>query len=294
MAKRIVDSDDDDDDLLAPAQTNASKMPSTSPNTVAPNAKATIPVASRYPAPPMTMPCVPCSMSTFSQLNCSRTPRTGQVSGNSAFVGGFAPNIQGDIPPVTAQPAQSLGSNYYPPRKTYSPPSHPPPNGASRPTTNAPSPAATATGNSIRIPQEGERHSLLHAVNKATHAVNAAAHTVIDRFHPRSPTYAEPYSHSQVEPPRPPRNGEFDLDTVQSMPGDPTDWNDLLNNIKATAEEVAEEFKEEDTIVPGFAEGITLKPWQVQGRQWMLKREQGSARGGILADDMGLGTKPTR
>ncbi|CAG7854171.1 Uncharacterized ATP-dependent helicase C582.10c [Serendipita indica DSM 11827] len=276
-AKRIIDSDDDEDDSPVPARTNVSNMSSASSKTVGPATNST---TSRHPAPPITMP----------------NPRPVQTSGNSNFVGGFAPRLQGNTSPVTGQPTQSLGSNYYPPPKTYSPPSHPPPNAGYRPTANAGPPSATTAGNPIRIPQEGERHSLLHTVNKATHAVNVAAHAVVDRFHPHPPTYAQPhppaytqpYKHPQAQPP-PLRNGEFDLDAVQSMPGDPTDWHDLLNNIKATADEVAEEFKEEDSIVPGFAEGIILRPWQVQGRHWMLKREQGSARGGILADDMGLG-----
>ncbi|KAJ7074069.1 SNF2 family N-terminal domain-containing protein [Mycena amicta] len=47
----------------------------------------------------------------------------------------------------------------------------------------------------------------------------------------------------------------------------------------------------EDAIVPGFKDGITLMPHQVQSRAWMSDREDPSAKrhGGILADDMGLG-----
>jgi SNF2 family DNA or RNA helicase len=40
--------------------------------------------------------------------------------------------------------------------------------------------------------------------------------------------------------------------------------------------------------VPGFADGIRLKPWQVQGRFWMKDREEDKKRGGILADDVSL------
>ncbi|RXW23200.1 hypothetical protein EST38_g2656 [Candolleomyces aberdarensis] len=46
---------------------------------------------------------------------------------------------------------------------------------------------------------------------------------------------------------------------------------------------------EEDSIVPGFREGIKLLPHQIVGRTWMKDRETGKKAGGILADDMGLG-----
>lgn len=42
-----------------------------------------------------------------------------------------------------------------------------------------------------------------------------------------------------------------------------------------------------EAIVPGFADGITLLPHQVIGRNWMRERETGKKTGGILADDMG-------
>ncbi|KAF7799491.1 hypothetical protein EIP86_010726 [Pleurotus ostreatoroseus] len=49
------------------------------------------------------------------------------------------------------------------------------------------------------------------------------------------------------------------------------------------------EINDEDTIVPGFREGIKLMPHQVVARKWMKERETGKRNGGILADDMGLG-----
>jgi hypothetical protein len=89
-----------------------------------------------------------------------------------------------------------------------------------------------------------------------------------------------------VPPPRA-RENEFDIDRVQAVPGEALgDWDELITNIRATAEDVANDFDEQDTIVPGFAEGVKLKPWQVQGRHWMLNREQGNRHGGILADDV--------
>ncbi|KAI0795563.1 SNF2 family N-terminal domain-containing protein [Abortiporus biennis] len=45
----------------------------------------------------------------------------------------------------------------------------------------------------------------------------------------------------------------------------------------------------EDAIVEGFRDGITLLPHQILGRKWMEERETGKKTGGILADDMGLG-----
>ncbi len=47
------------------------------------------------------------------------------------------------------------------------------------------------------------------------------------------------------------------------------------------------EINDEDTIVPGFREGIKLMPHQVVARKWMAERESGKRSGGILADDMG-------
>jgi SNF2 family DNA or RNA helicase len=87
---------------------------------------------------------------------------------------------------------------------------------------------------------------------------------------------------------QPPPGGEFaNLDIVQARPGEIIgDWDELITDIKATAEEVAEDYNEEDTIVPGFDEKIKLRPWQVQGRHWMLARETEGKRGGILADDV--------
>lgn len=87
--------------------------------------------------------------------------------------------------------------------------------------------------------------------------------------------------------PRPPRGDEFNIEQVHAAPGESLgEWGDLITNIHATAEDVANDYKEEDTIVPGFAEGVKLRPWQVQGRHWMLNRERENRRGGILADDV--------
>lgn len=49
------------------------------------------------------------------------------------------------------------------------------------------------------------------------------------------------------------------------------------------------EISEEDAIVKGFKEGVTLMPHQIIGRAWMRDREDASKKrlGGILADDMG-------
>ena len=47
------------------------------------------------------------------------------------------------------------------------------------------------------------------------------------------------------------------------------------------------EINDEDTVVPGFREGIKLMPHQVVARKWMKERETGKRNGGILADDMG-------
>ena len=45
--------------------------------------------------------------------------------------------------------------------------------------------------------------------------------------------------------------------------------------------------KEDDDVVPSFADGFRLLPHQVQARKWMGERESGRSHGGILADDMG-------
>ena len=35
-----------------------------------------------------------------------------------------------------------------------------------------------------------------------------------------------------------------------------------------------------------------LKPFQLEGLDWMRKQEQSSYRGGLLGDEMGMGTNP--
>ena len=47
------------------------------------------------------------------------------------------------------------------------------------------------------------------------------------------------------------------------------------------------EIKEGDDVVEKFAPDFRLLRHQIQAREWMKKRETGSSRGGILADDMG-------
>lgn len=59
---------------------------------------------------------------------------------------------------------------------------------------------------------------------------------------------------------------------------------DLMADVKP---EETIEINDEDTIVPGFRDGIRLLPHQVVARKWMKERESGKRSGGILADDMG-------
>ena len=63
------------------------------------------------------------------------------------------------------------------------------------------------------------------------------------------------------------------------------EWTEIIQSLKNDASEIGP-IEEEDQHVPGFADGIRLKPWQVQGRYWMKAREEGKKRGGILADDV--------
>lgn len=63
------------------------------------------------------------------------------------------------------------------------------------------------------------------------------------------------------------------------------EWTEIIQSLKNDASEIGP-IDEEDQIVQGFADGIRLKPWQVQGRFWMKEREEGKKRGGILADDV--------
>jgi len=64
-----------------------------------------------------------------------------------------------------------------------------------------------------------------------------------------------------------------------------SEWTEIIQSLKNDASEIGP-IEEEDQIVPGFADGIRLKPWQVQGRVWMESREEDKKRGGILADDV--------
>lgn len=66
-----------------------------------------------------------------------------------------------------------------------------------------------------------------------------------------------------------------------------SEWTEIIQSLKNDASETGP-IDEEDQIVPGFADGIRLKPWQVQGRFWMRSREEDKKRGGILADDVSL------
>ena len=63
------------------------------------------------------------------------------------------------------------------------------------------------------------------------------------------------------------------------------EWTEIIQSLKNDASEIGP-IDEDDQIVQGFADGIRLKPWQVQGRFWMKEREEGKKRGGILADDV--------
>jgi hypothetical protein len=118
----------------------------------------------------------------------------------------------------------------------------------------------------VRIPEEGSRGPL-------------------DKYLTSLPPKQSGSSSSSA--PKPRHEGEFDLDRVQVAPGEAVgDWNDLITNIKSTADQVADEYDEADTVIPGFDPQYTLRPWQVQGRHWMLRRESDGKRGGILADDV--------
>lgn len=53
------------------------------------------------------------------------------------------------------------------------------------------------------------------------------------------------------------------------------------------AQDLEVDYDAEDAKVEGMT--VTLKPYQIQGVKWMQQRESGRHKGGILADDMGLG-----
>jgi hypothetical protein len=207
-------------------------------------------------------------------------PRPAAAPG-SGFVGGFAPNLPAQQPPSGNAVKPSLAANYFPPPRNWNPPSQPPP--ANAPRVNAvpggapPAPRPAVPGAPIRMPQPGASSSssasLLSSLkNAASNAIHAATHPY---HHHSSSTSGPSGSGSSGSGPAPPRAGEdeFNIDQVHARPGEPLgDWDELITNIRATAEDVANDFDEKDTIVPGFAEGVKLKPWQVQGRHWMLNR----------------------
>jgi hypothetical protein len=218
-------------------------------------------------------------------------PRPAAAPG-SGFVGGFAPNLPAQQPSSGNAVKPSLAASYFPPPRNWNPPSKPPPVNAPRvnalPSGAAPAPRPVVPGAPIRTPQPGASSSssgsLLSSLkNVASNAIHAATHP----YHYQSPSTSGPSgSASGLAPPRAGED-EFNIDQVHARPGEPLgDWDELITNIRATAEDVANDFDEKDTIVPGFAEGVKLKPWQVQGRHWMLNREQGNRHGGILADDV--------
>lgn len=53
------------------------------------------------------------------------------------------------------------------------------------------------------------------------------------------------------------------------------------------AQDLEVDYDAADAKVEGMT--VTLKPYQIQGVKWMQQRESGRHKGGILADDMGLG-----
>lgn len=158
-------------------------------------------------------------------------------------------------------------------------------------TASSTSSANPTAATSIRIPESGSsRGHLLSALSNAIHKV---PHAISGTFHGHTGSTSQnigQYAPSVIQyapPVRPAKDGEFDLETIRAAPGEVVpEWDQLITEIKATADEVAEDYKEEETVVPGFADGIKLRPWQVQGRRWMLERETGNKRGGILADDV--------
>ncbi|PVG00917.1 hypothetical protein CPB86DRAFT_753986 [Serendipita vermifera] len=267
--RAIVDSDSDSDviEIIQPIKdrNKQTQMPGAFPspsgpkNSVSSSNRVGDQASARQPAP-ITMPAPQPSNSTKS---------------GSTFVGGFAPYINPTTQtyPTVTFPTPSGGNNYWPPPKTFKPPAYPPPKVISQVHPNGR--LGYQTPAPVRVPQEGSADTLINSLAK----VNLGAS---NKSHGHTP------SASSLHLPR--QEGEFDLENVNAAPGEVVaDWDELITNIKATADEVAEAFDEKDTIVPGFADGIVLRPWQVHGRRWMLSREEGKKRGGILADDMGLG-----
>ncbi|KIM23238.1 hypothetical protein M408DRAFT_332443 [Serendipita vermifera MAFF 305830] len=280
IAKRaIVDSDSEDDEGEKPTRETQSSQPLNIPGAF-PNPSASRTATQPDRGAPMTMP----------------TPRP--VPGStSGFVGGFAPHLQGgQRPPSNNQVQPSMGSNYYPPIGTYKPPNQPPPAANRLSPNNFPPPSAprpTAPGAPIKMPQDTSSRPAGSLLSSIKHIASNAVHGITHHHHHASGSGSGSGSltaSTSAAPPPPRRGDEFNIEQVHAGPGEALgEWDDLITNIHATAEDVANDYDEKDAIVPGFAEGVKLRPWQVQGRHWMLNREQENRRGGILADDMGLG-----
>ncbi|KAJ6502104.1 SNF2 family DNA-dependent ATPase [Mycena sanguinolenta] len=112
----------------------------------------------------------------------------------------------------------------------------------------------------------------------------------------------EPYVHKPLQDVSKPQEDDGDEDIlVPEFAPDPY-GSDLMSSAQAESAlrdlmaadsnaETTTKIDPEDAIVPGFKDGIRLKPYQVLGRKWMADREDVTKKryGGILADDMGLG-----
>lgn len=227
-------------------------------------------------------------------LSCNtRDPRPTPANAgpSSGFVGGFAPHLQGPQQSLTAPNFlnRPITTSYVPPTNSYKPPNNPPPLANNRFQPVGLTSAAHPTGaTAIRVSQTGSSQGqLLAALSKAPHTLSQVPHAISGALHGHNPG-APQYPSQQAAIIRTPPGGEFEnIDNVQARPGEIIgDWDELITDIKATAEEVAEDYNEEDAIVPGFDERFKLRAWQVQGRHWMLARESGGKRGGILADDV--------
>jgi len=192
------------------------------------------------------------------------------ISPPTRFVGGFKGQVGTDPPRGSiAMPVPDVA----PPRnqKVYMPPAG-----------SAPSNALNKPAVLVPIPKDPMPWELPYDPSRNTQVLLPASVSSTSKHPAKEDDQGEFF---EVPAPNTDPNWFIPQQPLKSAAEVQSEWTEIIQSLKNDASELGP-VDEEDQIVSGFADGIRLKPWQVQGRAWMKAREEEKKRGGILADDV--------